>query len=367
MIGGPRVSVRGLTDVETVMTDQQLLDSFDSQIAWSAKLGSAFYELLHRVLLEDFQKSGPTYALLHDWPGNPIDDALTLRLAGALNCLVRQDKAPRLSPLWPNAETAPEVLHAALVETLETHAGFVRTFLTHHVQTNETGRSAILLPGMIEIARVTQKPLALLEIGASAGLNLIWDRFRYDLGGTPWGPADAPVTLTLNWEGPKPDLGLVPDIASRAGCDISPLDIYDPAEMDRAIAYIWPDMPERIARFEAAAALARAAHVTVTQAPADQWLQTRLEARPDGAVTVLYHSIMWQYMPRTAQDRIKSLMADHGAGATMDAPLAWLAFEPPQALGLPELRLTLWPGGTTRRLAYCHPHGKDLKWTDDLL
>jgi len=349
------------------MSDAQLLESFETQIAWSARLGSDFYELVHILVREDFLDHGPSYDLLHDWPGHPGDDALTLRLCGALNFLVRQGQAPVLQPLWPDKHADRDTLRDALCQTLETHKPFVQNFLQHHVQTNETGRSAILLPGMIEIARATGKPLALLEIGASAGLNLIWDQFSYSLGETPWGDSASPVQLHLAWDGPKPDLSLRPDVLSRAGCDISPLDIYDDDMLARARAYIWPDMPDRLDRFDAAVAMAKAASVKVDQASAEDWVAQKLDSRPQGAVTVLYHSIMWQYMPQAAKDQIARLMTDHGAKASHDAPLAWLAFEPPEALGLPELRLTLWPDGTTRRLAYCHPHGKDLKWTDDPL
>lgn len=347
------------------MSDQELLDSFESQIAWSGRLGSPFYETLHRVLRDDFLARGPVFALLHDWPGHPADDALTLRVTGGLNFLVRAGEAPALTPLWPDADADPAALGAAVTTTLEANQPFFDGFLKHAVQTNETGRAAVLLPGMIEIARTTQKPLALLEIGASAGLNLMWNRFHYDLGGTPWGDPASPVHLTLGWDGPKPDLSLHPEIMARAACDIGPLDIHDPGALSRALAYIWPDMPARIARFEAAATLARAEGVRVDQASADDWLAVKLDARPHNAVTVLYHSIMWQYMPDAVQARIQTLMEKAGAQATADAPLAWLAFEPPVALGLPELRLTLWPTGETRRLAYCHPHGVDLKWVDE--
>lgn len=349
------------------MSGRALAKIFETQAEWSVRLGSPFYAVVLTVLAENLTQEGALYALLKDWPGDPVDDVVQLRTTGFLNHLVRQGQAPALEPFWSDANADQTALGAAIEEILRARAGEAQTFFSYPVQTNETGRSAVLMPGMLEIAKATGLPLALREIGASAGLNMMWDRFYYDYGDHDWGDPQSAVQLDASWDGPVPGLSITPAIHDRRGCDINPLDINDPVQVDRALAYIWPDQPERIARFEAALGLAKQAGVVIETASADAWITHELETRPDGAVTVLYHSIMWQYMPASMRAAINHTMNEHGAAATAEKPLAWLAFEPPDAKSMPELRLTLWPGGTTRRLAYCHPHGKDLKWTDDLL
>ncbi len=342
---------------------EAMLQAFAIQVPWCEELGSPLTAAVLKAAAADYAAGGPVARVLAGWTQDPMGSAVTLRLAGGLHVLVLDGAAPGLAHYYPGDEGTPDGLDlaASVSKTVHEHHDFLRTFLEQPVQTNEIGRSACLLGGFLEISRRTGLPLVLLEIGASAGLNLMWDRYGYDLSGLPWGDPDSPVQLRPNWQGGPPALAERPKITSRKGCDIAPVDVTDAAAVRRAMSYIWPDQTERLTRFRGGVALARDAGVRVEKARAEDWLARHLHPRP-GQCTVLVHSIMWQYMPLDEQKAILARIDAAGAAATDQAPLAWLRMEPPTPLDPPEVRLSLWPGGTAERLARCHPHGKDLHW-----
>jgi len=138
------------------------------------------------------------------------------------------------------------------------------------------------------------------------------------------------------------------------------MDLTDPVQRLRLRSYIWADQRARLARLEAAIELALALGVRVEQADAGDWVERQLTTLPTDAITVLYHSIMWQYLPAATQQRISGLMEAAG----QRVPLAWLRFEPATASGPFELRLTIWQNGAGRErlLASAHPHGAIVQW-----
>ncbi len=220
----------------------------------------------------------------------------------------------------------------------------------------------MLLGGFLRVAATTRLPLRLLEIGASAGLNLIWDRYRYRLGEAEWGDPAATLLLAPHWTGPSPPLVAPLRIASRQACDLSPVDLEDPAARLRLRAYVWADQHERLARLEHAIAISRAVGHRVERADASTWLRSHLQMPSPGMATVLFHSVMWQYLPRPTRDDIAASIAQAGGRATREAPFAWLRFEPPAASVPMEVRLTLWPDGEETRLATAQPHGAAVTW-----
>ncbi|MFZ6764955.1 DUF2332 domain-containing protein [Pseudoroseomonas sp. WGS1072] len=349
------------------MTERRaaVLEAFRKQIAWCERLGSPFTARLLGLLAEDLAAGGPAADLAGHWPGDPVADALALRLAGALHALVLSGEAPALAACYPpraNARAdAPDA--AALRAVLLARRAEIAAFLASPPQTNEVGRSGVLLGGFLEIAHRAGLPLRLLEIGASAGLNLLWDRFHYTLGDAVWGDPASPVRLAPRWTGPLPPLAAPVRVASRGACDRSPVDLRDPAQRLRLRAYVWPDQQDRLARLDGAIALALGAGSRVEPADAGDWVAARLAEPAEGQATVLYHSIMWQYMPAATRARIAGALSEAGARATAAAPLAWLRFEPPQAEARPELRLTLWPGGGESLLATAQAHGQTVDWT----
>uniref|UniRef100_UPI0025F9B5B3 DUF2332 domain-containing protein n=1 Tax=uncultured Nitratireductor sp. TaxID=520953 RepID=UPI0025F9B5B3 len=228
-------------------------------------------------------------------------------------------------------------------------------------QTNEIGRAAMLLPGFLTIARETGLPLDLREIGSSAGLNLLFDRFHYRYGESEWGDAASPVKLVPELRGNAPDLSGALDIATRFGSDIAPIDVSDAGERLRLASYIWPDQTARLARMKAAVELAGGEPLVPERTDAFGFLETALAQRRPDRVLVLFHSIMWQYLPAATRLRIEAALAS--AGTARGAPIAWLRMEPadtgePFAL----VSLTLWPDGNRRDLARCDFHGRWIEW-----
>jgi hypothetical protein len=163
--------------------------------------------------------------------------------------------------------------------------------------------------------------------------------------------------------------GAIPDlrgdlkIASRAGSDIAPLNLDDEGDRLRLRAYIWADQSERLARLDAAILVARQGAVTLEKADAADFVTRQLALRKTGECLVLFHSVVWQYLPEHTRQAIQAAMRRAGAEATPDAPLAWLAMETlkntdPHLV----LQLTLWPGGQTRTLALADFHGRWMEW-----
>ncbi len=344
-----------------------VLAAFGQQVAWCRSLGSPFTAEVLSALTDDIAAGGTTAGLVDGWPGDPAADALPLRLAGALHALALGGEDARLARHYPGATAAsPEIdrpaLRAAILASLAERTDVVRAFIASPPQTNEVGRSAVLLGGFLRVAAATGLPLRMLEIGASAGLNLNWDRFHYRLGTARWGDPTSPVVLSPEWSGPTPAVGGPLRVGERRGCDIAPVDIEDPAQRLRLRSYVWADQTERLRRLDGAMALARAAGTRVERADAADWVEARTRERAEGCVTVLYHSIMWQYLPPATRAAVTKTMKRAGERADAAAPLAWLRFEPDDRQGPLDLRLTTWPDGRDERLATAQAHGSQVTW-----
>jgi hypothetical protein len=254
-------------------------------------------------------------------------------------------------------------LESVVKAAVSRHDAWLSAWLDNPPQTNETGRSAVLLPGFLMIARKTGLPLALTEIGSSAGLNLFFDHFRYRYGDAEWGDPAYPAILSPQMRGAAPDLTGALKIASRAGSDIAPLDVNDEQDRLRLRAFIWADQSERLARLDAAIHVARQGAVTLEKADAADFVERRLASRKSGECLVLFHSVVWQYLPDKTKDAIENAMRRAGDVATRDKPLAWLRMETLKKTDPhPVLQLTLWPGGKTRMLALADFHGRWMEW-----
>ncbi|MDN2565651.1 DUF2332 family protein [Aquibium sp. A9E412] len=336
---------------------------FRDQAESCARLGSPFTATLCRLLAGTLDTTTQTGARALGWLGDPAADALALRLCGGFNALVLAGADAALAAAYPPNAATDEALAAAVAGALARHDARLAAALDGAPQTNEIARAAMLLPGFLAIGRETGLPLALHEIGSSAGLNLLFDRFHYRYGDVAWGPADSPVRLAPSVEGAVPPLGGFLDVMRRRGSDLAPIDAARPADRLRLLSYVWPDQPERLARLEGALALAAQHPVTPERCEAADFVAATLARRRPGAVHVLFHSIVWQYLPQQSRQRIETALAEAGAAAVADAPLAWLRMEPrTTAEPFAVLRLTLWPDGETRELARCDYHGRWIAW-----
>jgi hypothetical protein len=332
------------------------------QAHWCTALGSPFTALLCTLVADRLDPATPFGRRLDGWPGSPQDDALMLRITGGLHAMVRAGKAPALMALYPPAPMPkPDALWAALAPILAGKA--LLPWLDSAPQTNEVARSGVLVPGFLTIAAETGLPLALLELGCSAGLNLVPDRYACRLGTVEAGNPESCLRLEPVWEGADPPAAPL-QIESRAGVDLNPLDLHSPDARNRLLAYVWPDQPQRLERMARAIAITAEDMPEIVKGDAADFVEARVHPRK-GVTTTVFHSIAFQYFPQSTQARIEAQMEMAGARATAAAPLAWLRFElePGADSGVPpSLRLKLWPGGEDRLLARAHPHGKLVHW-----
>ena len=326
--------------------------AFRIQEYYCRKMDAPIYADICAALADGLDRSSETGRRVLDWPGEPTRDALPLRLIGGLHALVLAGADPELAAVFAG-KVSPDALNRVLAR----NDTALLPWLDGPPQTNEPGRSGALIVGLLEVARRCGPKLEIWEIGSSGGLNLLIDRYRFDLGGAVLGPADSPVTIVPEWLGDPPAVPEI-EIVSTRGCDVQPLDVTDPAVEARLSAYVWAETPARLERLRRAIAMVREKGVTLERADAADWLEARLAEPPKPGVTrVLMHSVVWQYIPDASTARIRAAMAAAGAAATAQCPLAWVAMEPDRALGEQVVSVQTWPDGAPRRVvATAHAH-----------
>ena len=176
-----------------------VVDQLRGQGASSPTLGSPFTGALCNLLADRLDRSSAFGRRILDWPNDPHPDALALRACGALNALARSGREPALTTAYPPAPFDANIVWTAVTGAIVRHDEFLAGFLDSAPQTNEVARSSMILGGALHLAARTRLPIALLEIGFSAGLNLAFDQYRYELGSDlTWGPVDAGLTSCWN-------------------------------------------------------------------------------------------------------------------------------------------------------------------------
>ncbi|HBF30945.1 DUF2332 family protein [Rhizobium sp.] len=343
-------------------TAQAVRNAFLDQAAHCDVLGSPFNARLCRLVAEKLEHNSAVATRILSWPGDTTSagDSVPLRLAGSLHALVLTGQNADLATAYPPHMVDDNTLWAAVSSALTENEAFLQERLNSAPQTNEVRRSAALLPGFLTLASLFNLPLKLSEVGASAGLNLQWDRYGYQLGDFRWGDTST-VMLTPEWHGPQPPQATI-TIAERAGCDLNPL---DPASVDhqtRLFSYVWPDQTDRLERTKAALTMAAESHITVERHDAIDWLKARLHTPHDGQLHVIYHSVAWQYFPDALKAEGEALIASAGEKATVTAPLARLQMEADGNKGA-ALSLQIWPTGEKREIGRADFHGRWVHWT----
>ena len=290
------------------------------------------------------------------WSGPPLADALPLRVAGGLHALHLAGGEPALDAIY-RGEPADDA--AVIGEVIARREAELLPWLDGPPQTNEAGRSSNFIVALLWLAEQGLPPaFECLEIGSSAGINLMLDRYRYALGGIEIGPADGALAFKPDWRGPPP-----PDrqiaFATLRGCDIAPVDLTDPAQALRLKAYIWPEHRVRFSRMDAAISAAKTRKPDLVRMSAADFVESELaQPQAKGPTRVLMHSIVWQYVPADQQARVAAAMEAAGARATAARPLAWIALEANRTVHHHELTVRYWPGGEARvQLGVAHAHG----------
>ncbi len=335
---------------------------FLRQAQWCKKLGSRLYSKLLREAAQDVRALGVCWVVLHGHHDDPPGSALALRFLGAVHRLVLEGNAPELAACYPSmgGDADCDDLWPRFHAAVQQHATALRELIHLPVQTNEVGRSAALLGGFLDVVHRTGLPLRLLEIGASAGLILRWDQYCYEQGDETWGDLHSPVRISGAFRNAHPRFDLAATITERRGCDVLPIEPNTKEGKLTLQSYVWPDQLERFRRLASAIDVAHRVPAQLDKANAADWVEAALANGVHGVASVVFHSIVWQYLASEDRARIEHTMAKAGQAAALDNPLAWLRFEPGRDSA--EVRLRLWPGGEDRLLARSGFHGRPVHW-----
>ncbi len=351
---------------ETAETpEQRTARRFGIQALACEALGSSLYAGLLRQAAADLLGGGPTAGVLDGHHSGPGRGALALRMLGGVHALVLTGRAQGLARFYPSAggtadpgEQA-ERAWPALRDVLASEAGEVRAWLGRPPQTNEVGRGAALAGALCHLVAEADLPVRLVEIGASAGLNLRADLFRITGNGVSYGPRSSPVRMPDAWLGRPPPVRPV-TVVSRIGGDLTPIDPSTEDGRLRLTAYVWADQVARFQRLRGALDLAARVPARLRAEPASATI-TGLELRP-GTWTVLWHSIMRQYLESSEADALAAGLDALGAAATRSARFAHVSLELVQGTKDTPVELVTWPGGLRRTLGTAPPHGIPVTW-----
>jgi hypothetical protein len=330
-----------------------------------ANYGSPLMEALLIGAADDLRDGGVVADLLAPHADDPAGSVPSLRFAGAMHRLVLERKAPELALHYPSVGgTAPvRDLWSAAERACREHLPALRELLKRTVQTNEVGRSAALFGALLMVGG----PIRLLEIGASAGLNLRCDAFAYALStGRVYGDMSSPLRLVDPWGGSIAAGASFPEIVERSGCDPNPI---DPSTLEGRLtltSYVWADQIERLERLRAALKIARLVPAVVVQAGALEFLTRELAELPEAQTTVVWHSVIWQYVDPDERTAIDALLEQAGARATESRRLVRVSLEPQRVVGshefLFQVHIQSWPGGERVLVANASGHGPPVVW-----
>ncbi|PSL01889.1 hypothetical protein CLV30_112129 [Haloactinopolyspora alba] len=356
-----------------------LAERFRSHADACDRMGAPLYGVLMRGMAGDWEAGGVVRDICAGWEDATDADVVQLRFLAGVHRLVLTGRAPALEPYYRNlgGERAPDYAWETAVDVVVRHRDELRHDLEIVPQTNEVGRTVPLVVALYAAAAATgRRRVRLLEVGASAGLNLLPDEYRIDTGSWSWGPPDADVRIDATVEVPVTPVPV--EIVARRGCDRDPVDPRSDEGRLRLRSFVWPDDVERYRRLDGALAVAaRHPEVAVDRAGAATWLRAQLaEPVGDDVLTVVWHSVVWQYLSQ--QERREADAVIDAAAARM--PLAHVSMEPVDPHRVSDIALTLTtraddaerPDAAVERLdadraertvtlGAVHPHGTPLR------
>lgn len=322
---------------------------------------------LMRSLARVLPGAGALFDAIELWPGDLASDGVIFRLNAGLHSLALSAPDSVLGALYAAGTIpSPATLDRALAQALDAHAHELAAWLAHPTQTNEVARVAGLIAVLIELGRADGFANEVLELGASAGLNLNFPLYAVQLGGLAFCADDSPVTLAPDWRGRAFKPGPLVMAAAR-GVDLHPLDVRRSEDRRNLAAFLWPGEIARARRLAAAIGLAEAHPTQVATGCASDWLAETLAApQPAGVRRVVFHSMVMQYADPAERAAIDARLAEAGARADARRPLVRVGMEWRADRRAVELRVTTWGGGPARgeaRLAaLCHPYGEWIEW-----
>jgi hypothetical protein len=356
-----------MTDTDDLVGRSVGEAAFFEQAAACAALGSPFTAVLLEGLGADIAAGGACYKLVRARLDRAVGDALALRVAGALHAGALSNRDNALVAAFPNDKKPGDARAAvaAALSAFQKDRAWYDAFLAHPPRTNEVRRAIGLLPAFAAAGQGGE-PLHLLELGASAGLMQHWDRFAYRARDWAWGQttAEAPL-IDTDWQGAAPVMPARIRIDSRAGCDLDPLDVREPAQRLRLKSFVWADQRDRHQRLDKAIALAIAHGRPPERADASDWLAKMLAGPLPRGVTIIYHTVAFQYFAPATRARVRAALDNAGAGADAQHRLIWLRMEHDNVFAEGDgfsVDQVSWPGRVHRRLGSIDPHGRWVKW-----
>ena len=331
------------------------------QAGWCRRLESPLYAGLLERAADDALAGGPVLHALRDEPDlrQDADGAMALRFMAAVHRLVLQGRASELAAFYPSVGGKPgsgDEAWNAFRTTVEEHARELPDSVRRPCQTNETLdrqrgeptaaeaggthrhcagmylplelNTPALVGGFLMVARDTGMPLRILEVGASAGLNLRWDRFFYRAEEGSWGDPASPVRLDDVYDADSaPPFEVQASVADRAGCDLDPIDATSEEGRLALRSSVWADQVRRFRILDGALEVAREVPATVDRADGGEWLPGRLAEPVEDVATVVFHSVAMYHASPEARTRILLALQEAGVRATERTPLAWLRME----------------------------------------
>ncbi len=341
-----------------------LLETLRKNAEEAASWQSPMYSLFCTRMAEDVEAGGPTWELLETYADEPADEYYPFRALAGVHHMVLSKELPELSRHYPS-EGGDGDAEAAWPIVREAFSGMspeILDSLRHPLQTNETARCGALIGGFLTVAAETGLPLRVRELGASAGLNMHFDRYRYEQGGMAFGPADSPVRFVDHWLEGVPPFETPMVIASRRGCDIDPIDPTTDRGRTSLLAFIFPDQLPRYELLREAIEVARSFPPEVDTESIDTWIARELADPPAGEATVVFHSLVWIYLTEEVRSATSAALEQAAASASAERPLHWLRYELAPDLMRCELRLTSWPAGAERLLGSGDVHLAPVTW-----
>jgi hypothetical protein len=305
------------------------------------------YGYVTRGMADDWEAGGPTRIVCRGYEDAARRSVINLRLLAGVFRLVLTGRAPELVPFYPclGGTAAASRAWPVMREVIGKHIDELHAALAVPPQTNEIGRSVALLAGLFDLVAASDvRRIRLLELGASAGLNLLFDRYAYRADSWQFGVADSKVQFVNPIEGAVASQRFL--ITDRAGCDLHPVDPTSPSGRLLLTSFVWPFDLDRHARLGSALEIAATRAVRIDRASASSWLPHALAADRD-ELPVIWHSITQMYWPRDELIAVESILSDYGSRCRLgEISLEYHSHTPRGAE--PELRTRLWDPDSSR-------------------
>ena len=276
-------------------------------------------------MADDLEAGGPTARVVRGYEEAPAGAVIQLRLLAGIFRLVLTGRAPELQPYYAclGGTGSPDTAWPVMRRVIADHPDELHEALAIAPQTNEVGRSVALLVGLFDLAAATGcRRVRLLELGASAGLNLLLDRFRVVGDGWSWGPEASPVQLLGAVQGPIEPAEL--EVVEARGCDLDPVDATSDQGRLRLTSFVWPFDVHRHDRLAGALRLAAAHPPVVDRASAAAWLTAQLtdsaggREHPHGDLALGHPALLAGRRDRGRADGLVRLRAGQSGGRGRD-------------------------------------------------